>query len=242
MKVLITNDDGYAAPGLRALAAAIVAAGHDVWVAAPRREQSGASASIGRVEYGSPVSVQEHTLTDLPGVPVYSVDAPPGLAVKLALSGWLAGVPDVVVSGINGGWNTGRSAIHSGTLGAALTACVTGARAMAVSCQRGSVISRESAARVAVEMLDELAAFPEPVAMNVNVPEGAFDKVRGTRVVPVDRVGLYEVGVSPRDGSLRYELVVNDGGFTAGHDSAVVLEGYVSVTMLTGRYEECRPM
>jgi len=66
--------------------------------------------------------------------------------------------------------------------------------------------------------------------------------VRGTRVVPVDRVGLYEVGVSPRDGSLRYELVVNDGGFTAGHDSAVVLEGYVSVTMLTGRYEECRPM
>ena len=107
MRVLVTNDDGITAPGLAALAAAVDAVGHDVVVAAPSRDHSGASAAIGPLGGADGVEVSPVELEGLPGVPAYAVDAPPALAVMIARLGAFGDSPSVVVSGINPGPNTG---------------------------------------------------------------------------------------------------------------------------------------
>src|SRR5262245_41834788 len=122
MRVLCTNDDGINSPGLHALAHHLQRAGHDVLVAAPAEDLSGASASIGRLHADHRI---EMSAVDVPGPNVlrgYAISGPPGLAAMAACLGAFGDPPDVVVSGINSGLNTGHSVLHSGTVGAALTA------------------------------------------------------------------------------------------------------------------------
>lgn len=132
-RVLITNDDGIAAPGLRALAHAIAATGADVLVAAPHAEASGTSAALTAVERDGQIVVVPRPLTGVPGVPGYAVTTSPAFIVVLALRGGFGDPPDVVVSGINRGANAGTAVLHSGTVGAALTAAANGVPALAVS-------------------------------------------------------------------------------------------------------------
>jgi len=237
MRLLLTNDDGYLAVGLAVLGVALLKAGHDVCVIAPRREYSGAGTSLGQVRYGAEVDVARQRIDELGDAPVFAVDGPPGLAVKLALSGHLAAPPEVVVSGINRGWNTGAAAIHSGTLGAAITACANGVSALAVSCGKDSDVGCDTAGRVASELVPRLASAPEPVALNVNVPSLPFDRLSGWRTVPLDRVGLHDVRVDYAGGVLRYALQANHDHMTPDCDSAAVRDGFVAVTALSGRYE-----
>ena len=119
LRVLVTNDDGIAAPGLAALAAAVAALGHDVVVAAPATDHSGASSAIGPMGGPDGVAVTPVELDAVPDVPAFAVDAPPALIVIIGRLGAFGDAPDVVVSGINPGPNTGRSTLHSGTVGAA---------------------------------------------------------------------------------------------------------------------------
>jgi 5'-nucleotidase len=133
MKVLVTNDDGVSSPGLHALVQALVDDGHDVVVAAPDRDMSGSGAAIGQIHVDEHIDAQPVELPGLPGVPAYAVDGPPGLCVLAARLGGFGYPPDVVVSGINPGCNTGRAILHSGTVGAALTAANFGGRGLAVS-------------------------------------------------------------------------------------------------------------
>lgn len=133
MRMLITNDDGVLAPGLVALVAACRKAGNDVVVAAPAEQSSGASAAItaDRREGNTPVKRVE--LDGLPELPAFAVAAQPAHIVLAAVRGWLDPPPDLVLSGINHGANVGRVVLHSGTVGAALTAGVHGVRALAIS-------------------------------------------------------------------------------------------------------------
>lgn len=133
MKVLVTNDDGVDAPGLHALAAGMVARGHDVVVVAPARDMSGSGAGIGRVHVDRSIDARRVDLPGLAGIPAYAVDGPPGLCVLAARLGGFGDPPDLVASGINPGCNTGRAVLHSGTVGAALTAANFGVRGLAVS-------------------------------------------------------------------------------------------------------------
>ncbi len=133
MKVLVTNDDGVGSAGLHALARALVAAGRDVLVVAPDRDMSGSGAAIGRIHVDEHIDAERVELPGLAGVPAYAVDGPPGLCVLAARLGGFGDSPDVVVSGINPGCNTGRAVLHSGTVGAALTAANFGGRGLAVS-------------------------------------------------------------------------------------------------------------
>ena len=133
MKVLVTNDDGVASPGLHALVRALTGDGRDVEVAAPDRDMSGSGAAIGRIHLDEHIDAQPVELPGLAGVPAYAVDGPPGLCVLAARLGGFGPPPDVVVSGINPGCNTGRAVLHSGTVGAALTAANLGCRGLAVS-------------------------------------------------------------------------------------------------------------
>jgi 5'-nucleotidase len=131
--VLVTNDDGVESAGLHALVRALVDAGHDVLVVAPATDMSGSGAAIGRIHLDQHIDAEKVELPGLAGVPAYAVDGPPGLCVLAARLGGFGVRPDLVVSGINPGCNTGRAVLHSGTVGAALTAANFGGRGLAVS-------------------------------------------------------------------------------------------------------------
>ena len=133
MKVLVTNDDGVESAGLHALVRALVDDGRDVLVVAPDRDMSGSGAAIGQIHIDEHIDADKVELPGLPGVPAYAVDGPPGLCVLAARLGGFGDPPDVVVSGINPGCNTGRAVLHSGTVGAALTAANFGGRGLAIS-------------------------------------------------------------------------------------------------------------
>ena len=136
-KVLVTNDDGFDSPGLHALAGLAVELGLEVLVAAPARESSGASASLGAVEERGRVVVEPRPIGALPGVESLAVRAAPAFIVRAALHGAFGHEPDLVLSGVNQGPNTGRAVLHSGTVGAAMTAATYGRRSLAVSLAAG---------------------------------------------------------------------------------------------------------
>ena len=122
VRILVTNDDGVDAPGIKPLAVALAADGHDVVVVAPTSDRSGSGAAIGKLFGTEPPEIVRHVWPELPGVAVHALDAPPATAVLGAALGAFGDPPDLVASGINPGANTGHLVIHSGTVGAALTA------------------------------------------------------------------------------------------------------------------------
>jgi 5'-nucleotidase len=231
---LVTNDDGVEAPGVHALARAIAAAEHDVLVVAPSGERSGSGAAIGRLHRGGPVSWTEVDWPDLPDVIVHSVDLPPAAAVYAGCLGAFGAPPDIVASGVNPGLNYGHLVLHSGTVGAALTAAVLGIPAVAVSVGWGDHPHFDTAATLAAAVLPWAAtATSHPTVVNLNVPNVPLADVRGVR----------EAGPAPfneewkaetRPGELVLEYVGRLRDVEPGTDLAWVHEGYAAVTMLTG--------
>ena len=147
VRILVTNDDGVHAPGLaavtRALAGWRAAAPddevRDVVVVAPLTNHSGASAAVGTVYEREAIAYRAVPIDGADDVPVYGLDASPALSVIVGVLGGFGPRPDLVVSGINLGVNVGRSVLHSGTVGAALTAAQLGLSGLAVSLRSGSV-------------------------------------------------------------------------------------------------------
>jgi 5'-nucleotidase len=235
MRILVTNDDGVDAPGLHALAAALVADGHDVLVVAPADDRSGAGASIGRMIGVGPPPVQRIVWDDLPDLSVHSIDAPPAMAVFATCLGAFGDLPDLVASGINPGANTGHLVLHSGTVGATLTGAGYGIPGLAVSME-WSVEQEyhwDVAARVAAAAV-EWVAKPEgePRVLNVNVPNRPFDELRGVRdaeLAPAGEVWVASADVS--QGDLKIEIT-GRADPAPGTDVALVNDGYVSVTPL----------
>jgi 5'-nucleotidase len=157
VRILVTNDDGVEAPGLRALARALVAAGHDVVVAAPDGERSGAGAGIGRLHRSGPIQRTVVEWPDLPGVAVHALATLPATAVYAGGLGAFGPPPELVASGVNKGLNTGHLVLHSGTVGAALTAAVLGLSAVAVSVAWGETEHWDTAAGYAAAVVADLA-------------------------------------------------------------------------------------
>lgn len=237
MRVLLTNDDGIDAPGLRALGAAM-ATHHDVIVVAPDRDMSGSSAGIGRVA-GVEDIVFEHRVLDgeLDGVTAYTIAAGPGLAVLSACLGAFGDKPDVVVSGINSGANLGHSILHSGTVGAVLTAQNFGVRGLAVSAALGDPWRWDTAAAFAVRIAEWLPDLPERTTINLNVPAADERDVRGLRRATLDRFGTIRIaltGDGADDGRLQVEL--RDGAVDPepGTDSALLAQGFATYTGIVG--------
>ncbi|MFD1722705.1 5'/3'-nucleotidase SurE [Amnibacterium endophyticum] len=233
LRILVVNDDGIDAPGIRPLAVAAVAAGHEVVIAAPARQWSGASAAILVDDDADQVAVDRR---QVPGVPeAFAVHAAPAMCVLLALRGSFGPRPDVVLSGINYGANTGRVLLHSGTAGAALTAGVGGLRALAVSLdvdQPSDALHWEDAAAAAVTLLPLLQAQPAATVLNLNAPNrpGAFE----FREAPLATGGV--VRTSSADGGDEEELraaLGRAGAADAGSDLDLLAQGYATVTAIT---------
>ncbi|NMO51589.1 5'/3'-nucleotidase SurE [Actinoplanes sp. TBRC 11911] len=238
-RVLVTNDDGVDAPGLAALASAASDAGFDVVVAAPREEQSGMSASFTAVTVDGRVDVQRRKSDKFP---VYAVAGSPAYIVVLGGLGVFGPPPALVLSGINRGANAGNAVLHSGTVGAALTAAYQGLRALAVSLDvlaadgsltvpDDSVLHWDAAAEQAVALLDWLAAAPPATVLNLNVPDRL--PVRGLRQATLAEFGQAQMAVAEQgEGFVRMTAERVGEPLIPGTDLALLAEGYATVTAL----------
>lgn len=237
MRLLITNDDGIGATGLHRLALALARTDHEVVVVAPDRDWSGAGASLGRIEADEHVEVVRVELPDCPEVEAWSVAGPPGLAVLSARLGAFGEPPEVVVSGVNAGLNTGRSILHSGTVGAALTGQNFGFSGLAVSVERrGDVWHWDTAAELAVEVLDRLLDAPPRSVLNLNVPGLPRTDVLGVRWARLAPFGAVRAAIADvAEGRLQFELRADASHAPAPDtDQGTVEAGYAALTTLVG--------
>lgn len=236
-RVLVTNDDGIDSPGLHALAGAAHEAGLEVIVAAPAEQSSGASAALTAVRRDGRTVVERRELPGLGGVQAWAVHAQPGHIVAAALNGWFDPRPDLVLSGINHGANVGRAVLHSGTVGAALTAKISGTRALAVSLDVPLYPSGErhwdTAAGLVAPVLELLLDAPAATVLSLNVPDRPATELGPIRHARLAHGGAVQTRVDEiRDGDLRLAEVEMSGEPEPDTDSALLAAGHPTLTAL----------
>jgi 5'-nucleotidase len=257
VRILVTNDDGVHAPGLAALVRALArwakdGHDHEIVVVAPLANYSGASAAVGTVYERQAVDFRRVAIEGAEEIPAYGLDATPALAVVVGAFGAFGPKPDLVVSGINLGVNVGRSILHSGTVGAALTAAQHGLRGLAVSLRSQPEPHQwETAAQVALWMVPVVAAGPPRTVLNLNVPAVPLDRLRGVVSARISDAGIVKganAEMTSGDAGL-VDLVLGTAVPSLGDtsdedpsdDGAVIAAGYASLTMLRGVGEDDRP-
>src|SRR5450631_2379387 len=224
--ILLTNDDGYEAPGLRALAAEF-AEFATVSIVAPSREQSGAAQSL---------TLRQPIVCHPVGEREWAIDGTPADCVIVALHKLLPEKPDMVVSGINFGANLGENVYYSGTVGAAREAALHHIPAIAMSlCSKVPKVSFENAARVARSAAEIVLkeGLPDQVLLNVNVPEPWTGGVCFTRQSKKITRNQLSEGKDPRGRSYfwLFEQKI-DKDVEPETDYAAIFAGHVSVTPL----------
>ncbi|TPW15340.1 MAG: 5'-nucleotidase [Halothiobacillaceae bacterium] len=229
MKILLSNDDGYQAPGLACLAAALAKLAH-ITVVAPDRNRSGASNSLTLDQplriYAAPNGF-------------HYVNGTPTDCVHLAITGFLSEEPDMVIAGINAGANLGDDVLYSGTVAAAMEGRFMGYPALAVSLAGAECLYYETAAQAVLYLLEQLRRNPLPAntILNINVPDLPYAALQGYEVTraghrhkaeptikAVDPRGLPIYWVGPAGPE-------QDAG--PGTDFFAIKNGRVSITPLT---------
>ncbi|MBD2842743.1 5'/3'-nucleotidase SurE [Erythrobacter rubeus] len=235
MRILLTNDDGYHAPGFEVLEEIARQFSDDIWVCAPSEEQSGAGHSL---TLNHPVRLQQFAERR------FAVTGTPTDSVMMALREVMDGPPDLILSGVNRGANLGDDITYSGTVSAAIEGALAGVRAIALS----QVYSRESAGngdlfaaarewgpKVLKPLLD--APFDDRTLVNINFPPRAPDDVQGIRVV---RQGFHDYsrgsiveGKDPRGHRyFWFGLHAIEHTLDQGTDLEAIDDGYIAVTPL----------
>ena len=228
MLILVSNDDGYRAPGLALLAQQLGSLGR-VMVVAPDKNRSGASNSLtldrpltwGRADNG-----------------FYWVDGTPTDCVHIAINELLGQKPDVVVAGINAGENLGDDVLYSGTVAAAMEGCLLGCPALAVSLAGVDPEHYATAASIAEDLVDGLMrdGCEKSWLLNVNVPNRPLEELRGTKVTRLGR--RHKVAAVVRradaDGRANFWIAPPGPGQDAGPgtDFEAVAQSFVSITPL----------
>jgi len=242
MRLLVTNDDGIDAEGLHVLARHLARAGHEVIVAAPASDASGSGAALGVFHADSHIDVNRMDIPDC-DAPAWAVAGPPGLCVLAARLGAFGDPPEIVVSGINAGLNTGRAILHSGTVGAALTAQNFGAKGLAVSVEAVTPWRFDTAATVALEVLDQLIEAPPRSVLNLNVPALSRSELMGLRWARLAAFGAVRaaIGEVEADGRLQIELRATDETLPDDTDTALCEAGFAALTSIVGIAESWPP-
>lgn len=249
MRIAVTNDDGVHAPGIAHLARRLHEAGHDVVVCAPAGNLSGAGASTGAdLRKIKGIAIEPTTVV---GLEAHKVSSTPAVCSLLAVRGAFGGPVDFVMSGINPGTNMGPSVLHSGTVGAVVTAANFGVPGLAVSMNAEEDAADEifdSAATWALFVLDNTDLDGPPRAMSLNVPGLPAAQVKGVRATGLDATpGFRATGVrtvEPLDGGGRlvsfvYEPV--ERRLDEDGDVAAVQAGWASLSWLTSITADAEP-
>jgi 5'-nucleotidase len=228
MRILLSNDDGYFAPGLAALAEALSGLGELV-VVAPEQNRSGASNSL---------TLDRPLMLKQAASGFFFVNGTPTDCVHLAVTGMLDSLPDIIVSGINSGANMGDDTIYSGTVAAATEGYLLGIPSIAISMTSFAGLNYASAGRVARELVERYVNNPiqGPVLLNVNVPDIPYEQLTGMEVTRLGRRHKAEPVVrmtSPRQETMYW---IGAAGAAAdagpGTDFYAVEQRRVSVTPL----------
>lgn len=228
MHILLSNDDGYLAPGLRVLAETLAQC-HTISVVAPERNCSGASNSL-TLERPLRIECAENGY--------YYVNGTPTDCVHLAITGLLDKEPDMVVSGINAGANMGDDVLYSGTVAAAMEGRFLGLPALAVSMNSFEPTHFATAARAAAEFIEQLETRPlaQTSILNMNVPNVPWEQVRGLRATRLGNRHKSEGVIKQNDprGTPMYWVgppgAAQDAG--EGTDFHAVEHHYISITPL----------
>ena len=229
MRVLVSNDDGVDAPGIRILAQGLRDAGHEVLIVAPDRDRSGASNSL---TLDMPLRVQQ--LEDA----VWRVYGTPTDCVHVAITGMLELEPDIVVSGINNTANLGDDVIYSGTVAAAMEGRFLGLPAVAMSLVTADHKGRhyETAAKAAVEIIARLCTDPLPAntILNVNVPDLPWREIQGFETSRLGNRHRAEACMPQQDPRGRQWWWIGAAGIEQdagpGTDFHAVRTGHISIT------------
>ncbi|HHT9951951.1 TPA: 5'/3'-nucleotidase SurE [Legionella pneumophila] len=228
MKILVSNDDGVLAPGIKILANELSTLG-EVKVVAPDRNRSGASNSLTLTQ---PLRVKQLDNG------YYSVDGTPTDCVHLALTGFLEPIADIVVSGINEGANLGDDVLYSGTVAAAMEGRYLGLPAIAISMVGDNIQHYETAAIIAKQLVIKLSAnkLPSQTILNVNVPDLPLSQIRGLQVTRLGTRHSAEPIIKEYDPRGRPIYWVGPPGIEAdagaGTDFFAIKTGHVSITPL----------
>ncbi|TNE91433.1 MAG: 5'/3'-nucleotidase SurE [Deltaproteobacteria bacterium] len=232
MRFLVSNDDGFEAPGIAALARALGPLG-EVWIVAPEQEQSAKSHAFTMWE---PLRVRQR------GARQWSVAGTPADCVYLGIHHFLDEPPDLVISGINRGSNLGQDVHYSGTVAAALEGCMQGYSGLAFSLHRSSedpVDHWETAEEVVQRVVNAVmydSPVPKGAMLNVNIPNVPPENLKGLHATRLGR-RFYDPGVhmrvDPRGGDY-YWIGGPHAGFeaTEGTDGPSIDGGFATVTPL----------
>ena len=238
MRVLITNDGGVASDGLWALAKRVVDAGHEVIVAAPTTDMTGMGGAVGGDLHGGELHARRIVRDELGKTRCWAVEGPPALCVIMTQLGAFGDPVSVVASGVNPGLNCGRSALHSGTVGAALTAANNGAHGIAVSLDvTDASMQWPTAIHLVPELIERLAAVNKGRrVINLNAPNLPLTDIKGVEVTGLAKWGDAAGELSPKgDGLWSFERKPGDPNRRiAGTDNAAIREGFISVSELVG--------
>ncbi len=232
MKILLTNDDGIYAPGLLNLYEEIKSFG-DVKIVAPYREQSGCSHSISLL---MPLRVEKTKIKEkLSGYCVYGT---PADCVKYAINKLYKKAPDLVLSGINQGANTGINAVYSGTVAGAREGVILGIPSISVSLTSKKYKNFTFASGFTLEFIKKIfkEGFPEGIFFNINIPKGDKSEIKGVRITKQSTNRFFEKYEARKDpfGKEYFWLTGEKRTFDndSWDDESVVRKGYVSVTPL----------
>ena len=229
MKILVSNDDGYDAPGITALAAALSSLA-EITVVAPSRNRSATSNSI-TVDRALRITQADNRF--------YFVDGTPADCVHLAVTGFLNFRPDLVVSGVNDGANLGDDTIYSGTVAAAMEGFLLGIPSIAVSLAARPATRFDTAAQVARDIVAryQINLPSTPWLLNVNVPDVPYAELKGIRTVRLGKRHQAEPAVKAvnEKGEVEYRVGPVGKAADAGPDTdfGSIAEGYASVTPLS---------
>jgi len=225
-RILVTNDDGVHSPGIKALAAAVEHLG-DVVVVAPTQEASA---------IGHALTLRRPLLIETIDPQTFAIDGTPTDCVNIAITHILHGNPDLIVSGINKGWNLGDDVTYSGTVSGALEGALLGIPSLAVSAERVKDSAEfESSARVAAQVAEAVLerGMPKFTLLNINVPRGAHKGFRVTVQAQRNHVTVVSKRMDPRHRA--YYWIEEGENHWEPHDRSdyqAVRDGYVSITPL----------
>ncbi len=226
IRILVTNDDGVHSDGIRALAAALAPLAH-VTVVAPIQEASAV---------GHALTLRRPLRIETVGPDVFAVDGTPTDCVNIAITHVLKGEPDLIVSGINKGWNIGDDVTYSGTVAGALEGALLGISSIAVSTQRvRDEYDFGPAALAAAQVAEAVLArgLPKFTLLNVNVPWGPNKGFRTTIQGKRNHVTVVSERMDPRDRA--YYWIEEGENEWEPHDRSdyqAVRDGYISITPL----------
>jgi len=237
LNILITNDDGIAAPGMWALAEELHKS-YEVFVVAPDREQSGVGTSV---TLHQPLRVRQ-VRPPVPGIETYTVEGTPADSVIVALKMLFKDKIDLVIAGINEGSNLGNDVIISGTVGAAFQAYFYGLPAIAISVGAFHDLYFEAAARTGVLLAQQFAdgKLPRRILLNVNLPNLPLDQLQGIEITHLGERSYTDAvkrgSVKPgHDGKRDYYWIVHgepQWKEDAGTDIGAIMQKKVSITPL----------